>query len=165
MLPGLSCLIILLRIFIFSWITFSRYILNWDVSLELSGKITMNMIKSAFDKFVRNNQDVDSVTLLTDGGAENNNRFVDEFLENEKDKIQKLIAQKDISFSNSMVEAVNMIIKYQHLYLYDIFDIFCLRRHLEYFFPVYNNVKPHGSLNGLTPFEALNYIELPVNRD
>ena len=136
---------------------FSRCILNWDVSLELSGQTTMNLIKSASDKFLKYNFNNESVVLISDGGPENNNKFVDGFLEKKEISIKKLIAQKDISFSNSIVEAMNKILKYQYLYLHDIPNIESLRKHLEHYVPMYNEVRPHCSLDGLTPFEALNY--------
>ena len=136
---------------------FSRCILTWNVSLDLSGKRTMNLINSASDKFLKYNFNNESVVLLSDGGPENNNKFVDGFLEKKEISIKKLIAQKDISFSNSIVEAMNKILRYQYLYLHDIPDIEILRKHLEHYVPMYNEVRPHCSLDGLTPFEALNY--------
>jgi hypothetical protein len=58
-------------------------------------------------------------------------------------------------FSNSLVESVNKIIKYRSLFIHDIPDINALRKHLDEFIPVYNNIRPHVSLNGLTPNEVL----------
>jgi putative transposase len=69
--------------------------------------------------------------------------------------IKKLIAQKDIVFSNSLVESVNKIIKYRSLFLHNIPNIDALKKHLDEFIPVYNNVRPHVSLNGFTPNEVL----------
>jgi len=93
------------------------------------------------------------VHLIVDGGSENNNSIVDEYISSVP--VNKLIAQKDIIFSNSMVESVNKIIKYRSLFLHNIPDINSLKKHLEEFIPVYNNIRPHVSLNGLTPNEVL----------
>jgi hypothetical protein len=52
--------------------------------------------------------------LIVDGGSENNNKKVETLLE--KYPVDKLIAMKDILKSNSMVESLNKIIKYDYLY-------------------------------------------------
>jgi len=54
-----------------------------------------------------------------------------------------------------MVEAVNKIVKYRSLFLDSIPDINALEKHLEKFVPVYNEVRPHCSLKGLTSSEVL----------
>lgn len=55
-------------------------------------------------------QDID---FIVDGGSENKAE-VDSLIQNSN--INKIIAQKDIVFSNSMVEAVNKRIKYDFLF-------------------------------------------------
>jgi len=133
---------------------FSRSILSWDVSLNLSASIRLNSIKDAYIRFILNSDNTNNdVHLIVDGGSENNNSVVDEYISSVP--IKKLIAQKDILFSNSLVESVNKIIKYRSLFLHNIPNIHALRKHLEEFIPVYNSVRPHVSLNGLTPNEVL----------
>ena len=97
---------------------------------------------------------------MVDGGSENNNQQVDSALAEPTVSIRKIIAQKDIHFSNSIIESVNKIVKYRQLYLYDIPDFRSLEKHLDRFVPVYNNIRPHISLGGLTPKEALLGIKL-----
>jgi transposase len=58
-----------------------------------------------------------SITLVTDAGVENVNTAVQEFLNTTNQDIKHLIAQKDIPFSNSKIEAFNKIIKHQFYYL------------------------------------------------
>jgi len=74
--------------------------------------------------------------------------------------IEKIITQKDIIFSNSMVEASHKILKYRFLFHHEIPSGDALTKHLEYSITVYNNIRPHGSreLNGLTPLQRLNGI-------
>ncbi len=61
--------------------------------------------------------------IKVDGGIENNNKAVDDYINSEEVSVQKLIAGKDIKFSNSIVEAQNKIIKYRYLFKHDFKDI------------------------------------------
>ena len=89
-----------------------------------------------------------------DGGSENNNSIVDTFFNDPNISVQKIIAQQDVIFSNSIIEACNKLVKYRWLYLYDIPDFNSLVRYMERFVPMYNEIRPHCSLKGLTPLEA-----------
>jgi hypothetical protein len=54
--------------------------------------------------------------LVTDGGKENHNKYIDEFIAKlSKHKVTKIRALKDNRFSNSSVEAVHRSIKDQYL--------------------------------------------------
>lgn len=68
--------------------------------------------------------------------------------------IEKLVAQKDIIFSNSMIEAVNKRIKYDFLYTKELIDFPSTNSYLTIAIPQYND-KPHHSLHGYTPWEVL----------
>ncbi|WP_246047781.1 hypothetical protein [Leptospira ilyithenensis] len=52
---------------------------------------------------------------MTDGGSENKGEL-DGWINRSGVAINKIIAQKDVTFSNSQIEALNKIIKYQFLY-------------------------------------------------
>ena len=93
--------------------------------------------------------------MLTDAGSENA-RLSDV-------PVKHILAQKDVRFSNSMAEATNKTVKYQSLYLADLPDIDAVRRHLEKFIPIYNDVRPHCANAYLTPTEVHNGA-LPVAR-
>jgi len=136
---------------------FSRKILSWKASTRLSGQIRIQTIIDAFNKFHDKNVNTD---ILFDDGTENNNSSVDSFFNSEAIPLNKIIAQKDIRFSNSMVEAVNKILKYRWLFTHDIPNLDSLVNHLDYFIPVYNDIRPHVSLKGLTPSEAFDGISL-----
>ena len=69
--------------------------------------------------------------------------------------MDKLIALKDILKSNSMVESLNKIIKYDYLYprnIHDQEELVKIMRKIVV--PDYNDKRPHGQLFGLTPAEA-----------
>ncbi len=73
---------------------------------------------------------------------------------NDQEYLTKLIAQKDITQSNSMIEAINKHLKYYYLFKKDLKDYNETVNYLMKSIPDYNN-KPHGRLYGLTPFEVL----------
>lgn len=132
---------------------YSRYILNWKASHDYSAKITFQNISEAYSKY--NLEKVKpEINLITDGGSENKG-LVDEFINKQQTNIQKLIAQTDIVFSNSMVEAVNKRIKYDFLYHTKLWSIEHVIQFLNKAIEQYNN-KPHSALHGLTPYEVFN---------
>ena len=74
----------------------------------------------------------------------------------------KVIALKDISFSNSPVEAINKIMKrYLRYFMPNTFEklVDCLKLIVK----DYNEVRPHGSLDGLTPMEAYTNATVKIN--
>lgn len=84
--------------------------------------------------------------LITDNGSEN------KLLAN-IDGITHLIAQKDIIFSNSLIEATNKQLKYNYLYRQTIYTLSELKQHIAFAIDDYNH-KPHDALNGLSPYEV-----------
>lgn len=138
---------------------FSRFILNYQVSEEVSAMTRLMSIQQAFEQYVKHSHQ--DVRLIVDGGVENNNGADDEFLLSDDVAIQKLIAGKDIRFSNSIVEAQNKIIKYRYLFRHNVKDIHQLTQLLDRSVSDYNYLRPHYSLKGLTPFESLTGIQLP----
>ena len=96
--------------------------------------------------------------MLVDGGAENKGD-VDKGILNEKMLIKKLIAQKDIVFSNSMIEAVNKRMKYDFLYAREYADINELQKNFKDVVETMNNL-PRAVLNGLTSDEVFEGVIL-----
>ena len=138
---------------------FSRFILNYQVSHIVSAKIRMDSIQQAYEQYIK--VPGEDVRLIVDGGVENNNRAVEDYISSDEVSVQKLIAGKDIKFSNSIVEAQNKIIKYRYLFRHDFKDIHDLRKLLDWIINDYQYERPHYSLKGLTPHEALKGIPLP----
>jgi len=62
---------------------------------------------------------------------------VNDYISSQEVNVQKLIAGKDIKFSNSMVEAQNKIIKYFYLFKHDFNNIHELRNLLDRIIPDY----------------------------
>lgn len=156
---------------------FSKFILNWKVSLSVSSSNCKDMIKETIeiysisfckitipDLFPLINLNLDKnmpyVHLLSDGGPENLGEL-NTYIREEYPPINKLIAKADITFSNSPIEALNKILKYQFLHLTEVRDINHIERLLSEWFPIYNNQRPNRSGKYiLTPYEVHNNVSL-----
>ena len=100
----------------------------------------------------------EQISLLTDGGSENQGVFRD-FTQN-TENLEQFIAQRDIRFSNSMVESSNQQLKYQYLFCREYADFEAVKTQLPTIIDSYNH-KPHGALYGLTPAEAFLEGKIP----
>ncbi len=141
---------------------YSRLIINWRAELKVSGKIRLETIEEAYHKYSPDSSE--DIILLVDGGVENNNNEMESFIQSDEINLRKLIAQKDIRFSNSIVEAQNKLIKYRYLFKQDFRDIQELRKGLEWIVNDYNYNRPHISLFGLTPYEAATGYIVPRDK-
>ncbi|MCR9143374.1 MAG: DDE-type integrase/transposase/recombinase, partial [bacterium] len=131
---------------------FSRAILGWRLMRTNNSKDVMENLSEVCEAHDLMRSEV---TVLTDDGSENLGQ-VSDFFQRPGNFMKKLVAQVDIDFSNSMVEAVNKVLKYQFLFpkgsrLRTGND---LRRALEIEIERYNN-RPQFVLHGLTPREVL----------
>ncbi len=133
---------------------FSRKVLAHSIESNVSGLVTVKTIEEAVRQAKEVTNDLLNVQLIVDGGPENNNRKIDQFIENSEVDIEKLVALRDIDFSNSMIESVNKILKYSYLFPYPSENKADLELNLPYHIFDFYDVRPHGPLNGLTPTEA-----------
>jgi len=129
---------------------YSRDILGWKASLKLSAKISFDNLHEVYKKYNLTNKP--DTILMTDDGSENKAE-VDEYISSIN--MQRLIAQKDIIFSNSIVESVFYKFKYQFLFTKNLTNFHDTLRYLEKAVPEYS-YRPHASLFGLTPNEVCN---------
>ncbi len=127
----------------------------WTVSLTRSAEIQFQTVGEAYRRYVDQGERSAEPLVLTDAGSENAKLT--------EVPVKQIIAQKDVRFSNSMVESLNKTVKYQSLYLADLPDIDAVRRRLEAFIPIYNDIRPHCAHGYLTPTEVHNGA-LPVAR-
>jgi len=130
---------------------FSRFILSWRIEKIVSAKIRIETIREANLKYKKDSK---SITLITDGGPENDNNLVNDFVTNETEGFSIAIALQDIPFSNSIIEAQNKLFKYHYLFRqeYDTGDD--LKRIFAKDLHDYNFVRPHIPLKDYTSAES-----------
>lgn len=129
---------------------YSRNILSYAISTKFSVQLRIDTIKEAIDRAKYNEKK--QYILITDAGVENENQDMDSFtLAN---GIIKLVAQKDIYSSNSLIEAINKMLKYTNLYTKPMKNTEELTNAVKEFIYEHNHLKPMLALGGKTPAEA-----------
>lgn len=125
---------------------YSRYVLAWQVLSSYDGAATATLLEEALKRKTRK-----KLSLIVDGGSENKGPDVRD-LENEG-AFTKKVAQFEISYSNSMVEALFRQLKNNYLYSQKIDSIKSLSKHTNFWFREHNDVIPHTAFEGETPLE------------
>lgn len=139
---------------------FSRRILNYMVSTVLSGQICLENIRLACDKFLSGGQNKDDTWILLDGGPENDNVHVEDYVQDDSIPLKRFFAMRDLRISNSMIERFNMTLKYSYLFRKDIQDGQDLITYLSKAIPDYN-AKPHYAHNGNSPDNV--FFGIPID--
>jgi len=130
---------------------YSRYVVAWNVSDKMTGIKTSGLIQEAL-KVVSQDSTIKVPNLFVDGGFENINEHVERLIN--EGAIERTIAQVDVSFSNSMVEALFKSLKNNYLYQKRINTMTELTGHVRFYFQQHNEEIPHVSLSGATPKEV-----------
>ncbi|HAZ14966.1 MAG: hypothetical protein A2X86_21550 [Bdellovibrionales bacterium GWA2_49_15] len=125
----------------------SRYILAWSVFTSISGNQTQGLIKEAYANSSING----ACRLISDSGTENLNENVATYLP--QTSLQHEVAQVDIDYSNSMIEAFFRSLKQYSLYKCPLPNFAEAQAKINNFFERYNTQIPRHGLHGLTPFE------------
>ena len=132
---------------------FSRALLGWSLSTDCKAATMRELLQRVHTDHLRP-QAVQTCRVLTDDGSENQGAAATFLQQADCPTIEHVVAQKDVPFSNSMIEAANKNLKYRFLYHQQIPDIEALRKYLALAVEDYNN-RPHAVLRGLTPLEVL----------
>jgi len=93
-----------------------------------------------------------SQSVMVDGGIENINNAVKTHCDEGLLKI--ILAQTEILFSNSMIEAFWRSLKHQWLYINNLDTMSTLKKLVTFYINEYNSTLPHSALNGFTPDEV-----------
>jgi hypothetical protein len=132
---------------------FSRAILDYTVNSSCKATVMMELVQNVYSRYLLQEKII-YCSLMTDDGSENSG--IKDFLDTANPPpIKHIIAQKDVEFSNSMIEAANKNLKYHFLYHKHIADFNSLCQWLPEAISDFNN-RSHNVLDGLTPREVLN---------
>ncbi|EMY79778.1 integrase core domain protein [Leptospira weilii serovar Ranarum str. ICFT] len=138
---------------------FSKMILGFKVADSVDSSVCASLVKEAVFKYQTSfskltlpdlfplinlnlSKESSFVHLMTDGGPENQGELEKVIFENNL-PINKITAGKDVSFSNSPIEAINKITKYQCLYRQEIKNREELLKKLNEWIPIYNQERPN----------------------
>ena len=125
---------------------FSRRILSWKVAPTFDPTTTAEILLTASKGMVN-----DKPMLLTDGGVENVNGAVDELVDS--GLLKRVLAQTEITFSNSLIESWWRVLKHQWLYLNTLDTVTTVRKLVAFYVEQHNTHLPHSAFRGQTPDE------------
>jgi len=125
---------------------FSRRILSWKVSGTFDPSITAELLLNASNGLLNQQP-----TLLADGGVENFNSAVDELVCS--GLLRRLLAQTDISYSNSLIESWWRSLKHQWLFLNTLDTVSSVEKLVSFYVEQHNKRLPHSAFRGQTPDE------------
>jgi len=128
---------------------YSRRILSWTLESRLGCGATCRVLRDAAKEIVGN---LGRTLVVTDAGSENVNRDVDNELSGAN--LERVLAQIDVTYSNSMIEAFWRSLKNSWLYLHGLESESRLRRLIAFYVQAHNEVMPHSAFNGQTPDEV-----------
>jgi putative transposase len=127
---------------------FSRRILAWKLALRLEPQTTCQILVEAGKNLPK---DGDGATVVADSGVENVNHEVDNLLG--LGQLRRVLAQVEVSYSNSMIEAWWRSLKHGWLYLHSLDTFAALAKLIAFFVEQHNTVVPHAAFAGQTPDE------------
>ncbi|MHB8879172.1 MAG: transposase [Myxococcaceae bacterium] len=126
---------------------YSRRILAWKPALRLEPHGTCAILADAATNLPAEAKP----TLVADSGVENVNSEVDKVLG--LGQLRRVLAQVEISFSNSMIEAWWRSLKHNWLFLNQLDSLAAVERLVGFYVDQHNSVIPHSAFRGQTPGE------------
>jgi transposase InsO family protein len=126
-----------------------RRILSWTLESCLGSGATCRVLREAAMEIAGK---VEGALLVSDAGSENVNRNVDDELAGID--LERVLAQVDVTYSNSMIEAFWRSLKHSWLYLHSLETESELRRLIAFYVESHNEVMPHSAFEGQTPNEV-----------
>ena len=127
---------------------FSRRILAWRATEAFAVATTVAILRDAVNGALAR---AERPTLVADAGVENVNAEVDDLIE--AGMLSRVLALRDVTFSNSMIEAWWRTLKHQWLFLNALDSISVVRRLVDFYVAAHNAEIPHSAFRGQTPDE------------
>ena len=127
---------------------FSRRILAWKLASRLEPTTTCQVLAEAAAQLPVMD---DPATVYADSGVENVNGEVDDLFG--LGKLRRVLAQVEVSFSNSLIEAFWRSLKSNWIYINQLDSFAALERLVGFYVAEHNTKLPHSAFQGLTPDE------------
>jgi putative transposase len=127
---------------------YSRRILSWTLEDRLGSGGTCQILREAAVQLSNRSRET---TVVADSGSENVNGEVDAVLSDEE--LTRVLAQVEVTFSNSLIEAFWRSLKHSWIYLHTLDNFTALGRLIELYVTAHNEVMPHSAFEGQTPDE------------
>jgi len=127
---------------------YSRRILSWTLEDRLGSGGTCRILREAACQIRACSKDT---KVVADSGSENVNEEVDDLLKGEE--LTRVLAQVEVTFSNSMIEAFWRSLKHSWIYLHTLDNFSTLGRLIKFYITAHNEVMPHSAFEGQTPDE------------
>jgi len=128
---------------------FSRRILAWKLARRLEPDTTCEVLTEAAQFLASEGA---SATLMADSGVENVNGQVDAWLDSRP--VHRVLAQVEVIFSNSLIEAWWRSLKHNWLYLHSLDSFERLEKLVAFYVAEHTTVMPHAAFDGQTPDEV-----------
>jgi len=125
---------------------YSRRILSWRLEERLGSGATCRIVREAAAQL---GSISGPAVVIADSGSENVNGAVDAVLDSEQ--LTRVLAQVEVTFSNSMIEAFWRSLKHSWLYLHSLDTFSALQRLIHFYVEQHNRVMPHAAFHGQTP--------------
>jgi transposase InsO family protein len=126
---------------------FSRRILAWKASDQFDPSITAELLNQAASGI----EEAEPPQLVVDGGVENYNASVDAAIISLN--LKRVLAQTEVTFSNSMIEAWWRVLKHQWLFLNELDSLSKVISLVTFYVDQHNRHLPHAAFKGQTPDE------------
>jgi putative transposase len=130
---------------------FSRRILAWKLMPRLEPLTTCLVLLEAAKELGPMLDPANPATVMADSGVENVNSQVDELLGLRP--LRRVLAQVEVAYSNSLIEAWWRSLKYGWLFLHHLHSFAALEKLIAWYVGEHNAVIPHSAFRGQTPDE------------
>ena len=132
---------------------YSRKILAWTLASRLDPATTCQVLVAAGQHLAEKEREPADAcpTVVADSGVENVNSTVDATLASAK--LRRVLAQVEVAYSNSIIEAWWRSLKHQWLYLNTLDTMAHLETLIAFFVEEHNAKMPHSAFAGQTPDE------------
>jgi transposase InsO family protein len=133
----------------------SKAILHYAILPDGSSAYIKKLLADTFEKHNLYNHPY-PINIMSDGGSENKGDLLQWI--NDIENVKKIIAKKDVPFTNNMSESIHHVFKGEFMRYKPIADEQALQYYLDLFVEYYNHHRFPIELLGCSPMEVVNGV-------